>query len=252
VYLHGTGDICTPVLSVSRGYMSFADLCIGKTAGPLCFTITNTGGGQLAINSIGIINCSSSIHPVYVDCATVAGFKIISGGDPGTLGPGQSRDVCITFSPTEAATFDATVSISTNVSQSPAVVYLHGTGDLCNTALLSTSRGYISFADLKIGKTAGPLCFTITNTGTGPLNISSISVINCSSSIHPVYVDCGTVAGFKIISGGSPGTLAPGQSRDVCITFTPTEAATFDATVSIVSNAPTSPSVVFLHGTGDL
>jgi hypothetical protein len=239
-------------MTLSRSFMSFADLCIGKTAGPLCFTITNTGGGQLAINSISIINCSTSIHPVYVDCASVAGFKIVSGGSPGTLGAGQSRDVCITFTPTEASTVDATVSISTNTSANPTLVQLHGTGDLCNTGLLSTSRGFMSFADLKVGKTAGPLCFTITNTGNGPLNISSVSIINCSSSTHPVYIDCATVAGFKIISGGDPGTLQPGQSRDVCITFTPTEAATFDATVSIVSNAPTSPSVVLLHGTGDL
>ena len=44
------------------------------------------------INSISTINCSSSIDPMYIDCAKVAGFRIISGADPVTLAPGQSRD----------------------------------------------------------------------------------------------------------------------------------------------------------------
>src|SRR5437763_628278 len=96
-----------PQATLSRTYMSFADLCLGKTAGPLCFTITNSGSGNLVISSIGIINCSSSIDPTYIDCTTVAGFQISSGGGAGTLTPGQSRTVCVTFTPHEAATFDA-------------------------------------------------------------------------------------------------------------------------------------------------
>src|SRR5438552_3240555 len=47
-----------PQATLSRTYMSFSDLCLGKTAGPLCFTITNTGGSNLVISSIGITNCS--------------------------------------------------------------------------------------------------------------------------------------------------------------------------------------------------
>src|SRR5262249_58355939 len=94
VQLHGTGDVCVPQVTLSRNYISFADLCVGKTAGPLCFTITNSGGGTLVINSISIVNCSSSIHPVYVDCASVAGFQIFTGGGAGSLTAGQNHTVC--------------------------------------------------------------------------------------------------------------------------------------------------------------
>jgi hypothetical protein len=110
---------------------------------------------------------------------------------------------------------------------------------------------YISFADLKINTTAGPLCFTITNTGTGPLNINNISILNCSNSVEPHYVDCSTIAGLAIVSGGQPGTLAPGEARTVCLTFMPHEAATYSATVMIASNDPAGPATVTLHGTGD-
>ena len=110
---------------------------------------------------------------------------------------------------------------------------------------------YISFADLTIGGTKGPLCFTITNTGTGPLVLSSPSIIHCSDDVDPTYVDCSAVAGFAIVSGGSAVTLAPGESHDVCITFSPQKAATFDAHVVITTNAAGGPIDVPLHGTGD-
>ena len=115
VTLTGTGQSQpnTPGVNLSRTYISFADLCLGGTAGPLCFTISNTGATSVAIQSIGVTNCSSSIDPQYIDCAKVAGFQIVSGGAPGTLAAGESRDVCLTFSPGEAATFSAFVMIST-------------------------------------------------------------------------------------------------------------------------------------------
>lgn len=116
---------------------------------------------------------------------------------------------------------------------------------------ISLSTTFISFGDCKIGNTTYPHCFTIRNTGTGPLNISSIGLVNCSDSVDPVYVDCSSVAGFTIVSGGGPGTLAPGQSRDVCVTFSPRKIATFDGFVAITSNASPSPVFVQFHGSGD-
>src|SRR5947199_356572 len=172
-----------PQVTLSRTYMSFADLCLGGTAGPLCFTITNSGGSDLHISSIGIINCSSSIDPMYIDCTTVAGFQITSGGAPGTVAAGQSRTVCVSFTPHEAATFSGFVRILSDASPGTSLVELHGTGDVCPATVVSPaqatlSRTYMSFADLKLGGTAGPLCFTITNTGGAPLVINSIGVIN--------------------------------------------------------------------------
>ena len=82
-----------------------------------------------AANNISFINCSNSVSPQYVDCASVAGLSIASGGSPGTLAPGASRNVCVTFSPHAAATFDMTVMISTNAPGGPVFVNLHGTGD---------------------------------------------------------------------------------------------------------------------------
>ena len=132
----GLGDAGSPPVpvvaaapTISQSHISFGSSHLGQLAGPLCFTITNSGSGTLAINNISVLNCSSSISPIYVDCISVAGFRIISGGDPGLLAPGESRTACLTFTPGQAATFDSTVAISTNASTTPFVVSLHGTGD---------------------------------------------------------------------------------------------------------------------------
>jgi hypothetical protein len=121
--------IALPPITLNRTYISFSSVQLGGTAGPLCFTMTNTSGAPLTINSISVANCSSSIDAMYIDCTQVAGFEISSGAGSGILAPGQSHDVCLTFTPREAATFDASVMISTSASTTPMTVKLHGTGD---------------------------------------------------------------------------------------------------------------------------
>src|SRR5207247_1591820 len=156
VTLTGTGTAVSgaggAAVTLSRSYISFADLCLGRTAGPLCFTITNNSTAALVINNISITNCSSSVDPHFIDCATVAGFRIASGGAAGTLAAGASRDVCITFTPGEAATFSAFVLISTNASTTPAQVELHGTGDRCPSPQVSLTGG--TFANQCVGTTS--------------------------------------------------------------------------------------------------
>jgi hypothetical protein len=54
---------------------------------------------------------------------------------------------------------------------------------------LTLSRNYISFSSARLGTTAGPICFTITNPSTQPVFITSVIVQNCSSSVDPTYID---------------------------------------------------------------
>ena len=117
-----------PPLTVSRNQISFPAQHLGQTSPPLCFTITNPGPQPVFITNISIQNCSSDIDPQFIDCTRIAGFQIVAGNIPGFLASGQSRDVCITITPTEIATVDAHVMISTNVSTTPVQVDLHAGG----------------------------------------------------------------------------------------------------------------------------
>jgi len=54
-----------------------------------------------------------------------------------------------------------------------------------------------------------------------------------------------------LLSGGAaPVTLAPSQKLTLSVTFDPTAAGSVSGSISIVSNATSSPAVVSLSGTG--
>jgi uncharacterized membrane protein len=211
--------------------LSFGCVLLGETSPPMCFTVTNTGTGPLNISDVTLMDPS------------MLGFQLSSGNQPGTLAPGQSRDICVILEPMHAGTSDASVTVTTNAPGGPVVVPFHGTGasGICGPGLpvLSVNPTYLSFGCIHIGETSSPLCFTVTNTGTGPLNITDVSINDPSR------------AGFSISSGAEPGTLAPGESRDICVIFVPHDPpGTFDAFVTVTTNAPGGPVVVQFHGTG--
>jgi hypothetical protein len=75
---------------------------------------------------------------------------------------------------------------------------------------------------------------TLTNTGTGTLNVSSITI---NGDFAITSKTCGT-------------TVAPGSSCNVSVTFTPTLIGVRTGTLTFNDNAPTNPQTVALTGTG--
>jgi hypothetical protein len=104
---------------------------------------------------------------------------------------------------------------------------------------LSLDHTYLSFGCLHLGE-SNTLCFTITNTGTGPLDITGVNFSDWYN------------AGFVLTSSAAPSTLQPGQSRQFCVSFTPRadKLGTWDASVTVTTNVPGSPVFVQFHGTG--
>jgi len=78
-----------------------------------------------------------------------------------------------------------------------------------------------------------PQSVTLTNAGTGPLSISGITVSGVNASNFTQTSTCGS-------------TLAANASCTITISFTPTSAATFAASVSIIDNAANSPQKIAL------
>ncbi len=75
----------------------------------------------------------------------------------------------------------------------------------------------------------------IKNTGTATLTISQITA---------------TGSGFSVSGFSLPLNVNAGQQTTVTVAFLPTSVATVSGNVSVVSNAPTSPTSVALTGTG--
>jgi len=107
-------------------------------------------------------------------------------------------------------------------------------GSAHTTQAVSLSATSLAFGKRVLGTTSPAKVVTLTNTGAGTLNVSSISV-NGDFAIGSKT--CGT-------------TVAPGASCTVSVTFTPTLIGVRNGTLTFNDNAPTNPQTVALTGTG--
>src|SRR5207249_4986830 len=108
----------------------------------------------------------------------------------------------------------------------PATLHVTAAPDL-----LVSSR-LLDYGQVLVGSSSR-LSFTISNAGVLPLNVTSIASDNA--------VFAANVNGFS---------LAPGQRRDVEVTFTPKVAASFEANLTVSSDDPDeSQLTVALRGT---
>src|SRR5215469_132234 len=103
-----------------------------------------------------------------------------------------------------------------------------------STPAVTLSATSLASGKRVLGTTSPAKVVTLTNTGAGTLNVSSIS-INGDFTIGSKT--CGT-------------TVAPGASCTVSVIFTPTLIGVRNGTLTFNDNAPTNPQTVTLTGTG--
>lgn len=102
-----------------------------------------------------------------------------------------------------------------------------------NPPVISFDEKDFNFGEAAIGSTIDHT-FTFTNTGKGPL------------IIHDVKPSCGCTA----LKNWPKGAIAPGESGEIPIEFTPSVSGTANKTVSVITNC--SPSVIKLQITGNV
>jgi hypothetical protein len=215
VALSGTG-IVGPAVSLSPTSLSFGNQLVGTTAAPQTVTLSNTGGGPLEITSI-----------------IASGDFAQSNNCGGSVAAEASCTINVTFTPTATGARTGTVSITSDAPGSPHTVLLGGTGIQPAVALSASS---LTFGNQLVGTTSAGQTLTLTNSGTAALNIASI----VASSEFAVTHTCPV----------SPATLAAGSNCALDVTFTPTAAGSRTGVITITDDAPGSPHVVSLSGTG--
>jgi len=100
--------------------------------------------------------------------------------------------------------------------------------------VLTPNPSALSFGNVAVGSSATQ-SLTVTNTGTGTVNISQATLLGAS---------------YSVVSGNPSASLAVGQSSTVQIRFAPTTAAAEAGSLAILSDASNSPLNVSLSGTG--
>lgn len=214
VSLSGTGVAATVTLSTNPTSLSFTTVNVGSSSSQNV-TITNSGNTSLTISQVTV---------------SAKDFSVSGLSTPVTLTAGQNAVMGVAFSPTASENVTGNITVATSQGAN-AVIPVSGTG--VQPALTITPAS-VSFGNVTVGSPSTQTV-QLTNSGTGTLTISQMSV---------------TGSGFSLGTVTLPINLTSGQSTTFNVQFAPTAATASSGSVSIVSNASTSPNSIALSGTG--
>lgn len=216
IVLSGSGIAQTFQLTPSVTSLNFGNVLVGSTSSAQTVSITNTGNSSVTISQL---------------TAAGTGFTPTGIALPLTLAAGQSALIGATFTPSAAGSSTSSLTLLSTATNSPTTITLSGTGVQPQISIVPTS---VAFGSVAVGS-SNTQTMTIQNSGTASLSVTQATVNG---------------QGFALSGLALPLSVAPGSSASFTLSFTPTSATDFSGSLSLVSNAPGSPSTVGLSGTG--
>ena len=206
-----------PGVSLSQTALSpfMAGTFVGTTSAPKSVQLTNLGTTPVTINSI-------TTGPDFIVPSNTCGSQLAPG----------SCTINVAFKPTTGGPLNELLTISDSDSSSPQTVALSGVAKA-----LRSSATTLSFGNEALGATSKPLSVTLTNLGTTPIAITSISYSNPEFSQYLPSSTCGA---------SIPGL----SSCQVSTVFVANAPGAQSGTLSVVDSDPSSPTTVSLSGSG--
>jgi uncharacterized repeat protein (TIGR01451 family) len=210
---------------VGQGQLTIAPLAIafgdqGINTGSPIMDVTLGNSGTAALNVTALTAAAPPFARVGGTCP---------GATPFAIATGTSCTLSYQFTPTATGPFSQNISVTADAPGSGSFS-LDGNGV---QGMLSVSPSPLDFPQIFAGTSlSAPL--TISNTGLGALQVTSISA---------------PLAPFSVVGGScgsAPFALAPSASCTIMISFDPTTLGTFTQSLTIVSDAETA--VVDING----
>jgi Ca2+-binding RTX toxin-like protein len=218
-----TGTGTPPVITLSSNSLTFATQNAGTTSAIQTITVRNVGTANVNLTTVVISGPNANQFTQTNTCANTV------------LRAGRTCTISVRFAPPTVNTAGVkTAVITLNSSVGPSSASLSGTAATPATIgpLASAAFGR---HPLNSTTTATVL---VTNTGTGPLSVNGVAISGAGSAAYTT--DLGTCAS---------GPVAPlGGTCRVNVTFHPTVTGTFNAILTITSNASNNPRSVSVSG----
>src|SRR5207245_754000 len=229
VSLAGTG--IAPAVTLAPANLAFGTQRVSTPSPVQTVTLTNSGTAPLSIATAVLGGANAG------EFALAAGTTCLNGA---TLAAGANCVLNLTFTPTAASARTATATITDDAAGSPQSVSLTGTGVTPPTATLSATSS--PFGNQRVGTTSPAQTVTLTNSGRSEERRAGNTIIGAQAA------DFAFAAGNTCPTGA--GSVAPGASCTISISFTPAATGARAATVNITDDAADSPQSVSLTGTG--
>lgn len=207
VFIAGLKPTSSAVLSPAP--FTFPDTMVG-TSSSQGFVLTNNGATTLTLSA-----------------PQVAGPYTVSNGCGTTLSPGGTCTETVTFTPTAAGVVSSTLT----VTAAPAGTISTSFSGNGTEGVASLAENTLSFGNQQVGTTSAAQGVTLTNTGTAPLSVGTV-----------------TTTGSYSASTNCPSSLAVNSSCSINVTFAPTAMGAQSGTLTIPTTR--GNSTVSLTGTG--
>ena len=225
----------TRIISLS-GQLAYGDVMVGKSA-TSTLTIANSGTLPMVISNVS--------YP--------ADFS----GDfsTGTLAPGGSQSVKVTFAPTTASRYTSTVTVHANQTEGANTIAATGVGIAAPAPIhptplpptpgpgnppppppVSETRiiglgGTLAFGNVQLGKVS-TATLIISNSGNSSLSITSVGYPSAFSGNF------------------TSGTIAAGGSETVQVTFGPNAAVSYGGSITVNGNQTSGVNSIAVSGSG--
>jgi len=213
-----------PTASLSPSSLTFSSIAVGSSAAVQTVKLTNSGTASMSLSGVSITGANTSSFSQTNTCGT-------------TLAVNASCTVTVTFKAAAPGALTAAVSFADNAANSPQTAALSGTGLAANTPVASLSASSLTFASTTVAASAATQSVTLTNSGTGTMTISGVSLSGANVASFSDTTTCGK-------------TLAVNASCTVTVTFKPTLDGALSAEIVFADNAGASGQTVALSGTG--
>jgi hypothetical protein len=231
IALSGTGAVVPPpgTITVNPTSVTFASQEVGTTSTtPQLVSVSVTGTNPVTLT--GFSGTGADPGDFSIGSGTTCEFET-------PLAAGTTCKLGIVFTPGGVGPRTATIQISGTFTGTPANVTASGTG---TAQIASLTPALLQFPNTVVGTTASAMTATLTNLS------STVSLTGISPTITSFPTGI-----FAISANTCPGSLGPGLSCTISVTFTPTAAGAAEGELSVAdSDTGTSPQAVFLIGTG--
>jgi len=212
--------------SVTPAALGYGNQNVGVIGAAQIITVTNNGSATLTVSGVSISGTNPGDFGATNACTSVAA--------------GANCSISVTFTPGAPGARSATLTIKDNagnIAGSTQTVGLTGTGVGVPSATANPVS--LTFATTPLNTVSAAQTVTLSNSGTGPLVISSIVFGGVNSSEFNQTNNCGT-------------SLEVNSSCTVSVTFTPAASGTRTANLQILDNSGSvgATQTVALSGTG--
>ncbi|MEL7047982.1 MAG: choice-of-anchor D domain-containing protein, partial [Pseudomonadota bacterium] len=185
------------------------------------FTIQNTGSSSLAITSVTSDNTEFAVNAAGVGSPIAAGgtgtFTVTF--DPSATG---ARSATITIASNDADEATYTLPMAGTGAASAPEINLVGAGNSIPSGTAAAVANDTDFGAIDITAGTDTHTFTIQNTGSGPLTVTSVTSDNAAE--------------FAVDATGVGSPIAAGGSGTFTVTFDPSAAGARAATITIAND----------------